>query len=126
MAGRNEFKDEQELEELLREIVRRLERLERLAFLGFQETREVATYAYESSLQDPEQLKPLTWTRQSFHPISDDEAKAVGLRLNEIGELKMATRILRRQIRLDALGIVRDMVRQTRASYRLRDSERAA
>ena len=97
------------------DIERRLERLERLAFIGFQETREVAEYAFQQVGEDPEYVKRISWKQSNFHPLDDQEiVNVAGLATQELASLKMAMRLLRRQSRMDALGIIRDLARRGR------------
>ncbi len=102
------------VEQRLTEIEKRLDRLERLAFLGFQDTRDVAEYAYQSVFEEPETAKRLSWTKPSLHTLSDEEAIKAGLALYELAALKKTMRILRHQTRHDVLGIIRDLVRSGR------------
>ncbi len=97
----------------LDEIERRLARLERLAFLTFQDVRDVGSYAYENFRLDvePEEVRQLP---ARFNQLSDQEALATGLALHELASLKATMRILRHQVRRDALGIVRDLMRRGR------------
>lgn len=101
------------VEARLTEVERRLDRLERLAFLGFQDVRDVAEYAYQSVLVEPDDVKRLSWKRRDFHALSDREAMEVaGLAVHELAALKMTMRTLRHQTRRDVLGVLRDLVRR--------------
>ena len=102
-------------DERFREIERRLDRLERLVFLGFQDVRDVAEYAYQNVQQEPEDVKRLTWTRRDFHALTDREAvEAAGLAAHELAALKMTMKTLRRQGRRDVLGVLLGLVRRPR------------
>lgn len=104
-----------DVEARLAEIEKRLERLERLAFITFQDVRDVASYAHQNVGLEPEDVKPLSWTKRAFHPLSDQEAVEVaGLAVHELAALKMTMKALRFQTRRDALGVIRDLVRRSR------------
>lgn len=111
-----------DLEARLSEVERRLDRVERLAFLAFQDLRDVASYAYENVRLDvsPEEVKRLPG---SFARLSDKEILAVGVNLHELVALKSTMRVLRKQVRLDVLGVVRDLLRRgQRAQLRSKDA----
>lgn len=103
----------------LEDIERRLDRLERLMFITFQDVRDVAAYAYKNARLElaAEEAKRMPGLNQ----LSDREALAVGLMMHELAGLKQANRVLRKQVRLDALGIVRDLIRRERAATPLED-----
>ncbi len=110
-------------EKRLAEIEKRLDRLERLVFVGFQEVRDVAEYAYENAMS-PEEVKRPSWRRPGLTPLSDQEAIAIGgLAVHELASLKMTMRHLRKQTRRDALGIVRDLMRRSRKQAMKDDEE---
>jgi hypothetical protein len=103
-----------DIEARLDEIDRRLVRLERLAFLGYQEIRSVAGYAYENVRMEvsADEVKRLPGMQQ----LQDQDALAVGLLPHELFALKATARVLRKQTRLDVVTIVRDLVRRSRAA----------
>ena len=104
------------IEVRLAEIEQRLDRLERLAFVGFQDVRDVAEYSFQNVFRKPEDVKRLSWTRRDFHPLSDKEAIATGVAPHELAALKMTMKTLRRQTRLDVLRIVRDILHRPKES----------
>ncbi len=103
----------------LEEIERRLDRLERLAFVTFQDVRSVADYAYKNVRLEVEadEVKRIP----GFLGLSDNEVLKVGLAIHELAEFKLAVRVLRKQVRRDALTIVRDSMLSRRAATQLEE-----
>lgn len=116
------FRSGTDLDIRLADIERRLDRLERLAFMGYTDIRKVADYAYDNVRLEvsADEVKKLS----EFQQLSDNEALKVGLMVQEIALLKMTARGLRKQTRLDAVGIVRDMMRRKRAATGLEEVSR--
>ncbi len=110
----------------LREIDARLDRLERLALLSYNQIRDVARYAHDGIIgaveyaadaaedalegRPPESL-PKARTIPNAKPLSDTDLLSAGISMREIVELKrMLLREFVGQTRADVLAIAHDLV----------------
>lgn len=97
-----------ELDARLRDIEARLERLERLAFSGFSEIREVANYAYRNVRLEvgPEEVRRLP----RMEKLQDRDALRVGMAPIDLYTMKMMhARGFAYQMRRDVLTIAKEL-----------------
>lgn len=89
----------------LRDIERRLEQVERLAYQTYCDVRHVAEYAYQNILLevDADEIKRMPGMRN----LSDHDALKAGLELEDIIALKFKAKFLAARCRQDALAIGR-------------------
>lgn len=93
--------------ERLLALEERLERVERLSYLCYVETRRVAEYAYLNVRmeEDAESVKRLPGMRH----LSDAEALKFGMEMEDLVALKFKHRFLVARCRRDALVIAKEL-----------------
>lgn len=84
-----------------------MERVERLSYLSYVETRKLAQYAHSivQLAQEGEAAKAMPGMRA----LSDDDALRFGMEMEDLIALKFKMRFLTARCRRDALGIAKEL-----------------